>query len=465
VDESRLCALPSRALFRQTAVAFILLLVLTVNGCSAPEAPPPPSWSATEFSDLVKAVAELRGLLPRRSIVLDNRTAAQNEPIVTDALRREHFAAPVAHIEYAYKSVGLLPADTDLARALEEYRRIAEIVHYDAIKGSLHFSRDAARLGASFEPTDSRMAREAPAVLAIVKALQEQHFRWTAKVDNTLFTDSRMALHAIAGGDAVLALLARAPGRERQQFLPAAVASGRRIATEIDKLGASLPEYLRHQLSFPYREGVSFVAWAAAAKNWEGVNALYADPPLTSAQILHPEKYFSERETSLRFFPAGLMRDLGGHPLIEESVGEYLISDLLRTVLGAKSAADAAAGWRGDQLFFFQASGNPVTAWFSDWVSDRHARQFYDAYQTVLERRQRVRFEGTETTVTARTRDRGALLLQLRGSLVLVLYVEASNALANLQEKAWKDLEVDSAPPSMQFESARFANQLSRAKR
>jgi hypothetical protein len=142
-----------------------------------------------------------------------------------------------------------------------------------------------------------------------------------------------------------------------------------------------------------------------------------------------------------------------------------LISDLLRTVLGAKSAADAAAGWRGDQLFFFQAGGNPVTAWFSGWASDRHARQFYDAYQTVLERRQRVRFEGTETTVTARTRDRGALWLQLKGSLVLVLYVEAANALANLQEEAWKDLEVDSAPPRMQFESARFANQLSRAKR
>jgi hypothetical protein len=449
---------------RQTVVAFVSLLVLTV-GCSAPEAPPPPSWSATEFSDLVKAVAELRGLPPKRSIIFENRTAAQNEPVATDALRREYFAAPVAHIEYAYKSVGLLPEDTDLTRALEEYRRIAEIIHYDAVKGSLDFSRDAARLGASFEPGDSRMAREAPAVLAIMKALQEQHFRWTAKVNNTLFTDSRMALHAIAGGDAVLALLARAPGRERQQFLPAAVASGRRIATEIDRLGASLPEYLRQQLSFPYREGVSFVAWAVAAKNWYGVNALYADPPLTSAQILHPEKYFSERGTAPRFFPAGLIHELGGRPLIEESVGEYLISDLLRTVLGAKSAADAAAGWRGDQLFFFQASGIPVTAWFSGWASDRHAQQFYDAYQTVLERRQRVRFEKNETAVTARTRDRGALMLQFKGSLVLVLYVEAANALANLQEEAWKDLQIDSAPPRMQFESARFANQLSRTKR
>jgi hypothetical protein len=83
----------------------------------------------------------------------------------------------------------------------------------------------------------------------------------------------------------------------------------------------------------------------------------------------------------------------------------------------------------------------------------------------VLERRQRVRFEKNETAVTARTRDRGALMLQFKGSLVLVLYVEAANALANLQEEAWKDLQIDSAPPRMQFESARFANQLSRTKR
>lgn len=64
----------------------------------------------------------------------------------------------------------------------------------------------------------------------------------------------------------------------------------RRIAAEIDRFAASLPDFLRHELSFPYREGISFVYWAYAAKDWEGVNALYANPSLTAAQILHPEK-------------------------------------------------------------------------------------------------------------------------------------------------------------------------------
>jgi hypothetical protein len=120
-------------------------------------------------------------------------------------------------------------------------------------------------------------------------------------------------------------------------------------------------------------------------------------------------------------------------------------------------------------LFFFQAGGKPVTAWFSAWESEQHARKFYSAFQRVLERRQRIRFrlavEKNGDVLTAETRDRGAFLLQVKGSSALVLNVVPTGQLAELQEGAWKDLEIDFEPTVIRFESAKFTDQLSLRKR
>jgi hypothetical protein len=158
---------------------------------------------------------------------------------------------------------------------------------------------------------------------------------------------------------------------------------------------------------------------------------------------------------------------MGGSPIFELSFGEYLIRALLESQHSSPYAADTAAGWRGDQPFFFQAGGKPVTAWFSAWESEKQARKFYSTFQTVLERRQRIRLrpEKTGDLLTAETRDRGAFLLQVKGSSALVLNVVPTGQLAELQEGAWKDLEVDFEPAVTRFESTKFTDQLSLRKR
>src|SRR6185295_12605226 len=88
-----------------------------------------------------------------------------------------------------------------------------------------------------------------------------------------------------------------------------------KFALELEKSAAGLPDYLRHRLLFPYREGSQFALWALKAKGWQGVNALYANPPLSTAQILHPEKYFAQPDAPSDFLPAGLIRAMRDGPL------------------------------------------------------------------------------------------------------------------------------------------------------
>ena len=267
-----------------------------------------------------------------------------------------------------------------------------------------------------------------------------------------------MALRAVATGDALLAALSRGAGekldagklgRSARKSPPKSIGWRRR-----------LPDFLRQQASFPYREGGQFVYWALAAKGWQGVDALYADPPRTTAQVLHPEKYFIERDPPTHFFPAALLRRLKTNSLVEDSIGELSIRALLEGEHAQKYAADTAAAWRGDQLF--SLSERRRSQHFLVQFLGRQkqaAEEFVRAYRKVIENRQRLRFDrvaqAKDLALIGVARDGRAWLLQARGPVVLVVQSATANRATELAEEAWKDLESEAEPTVVRFESAR----------
>ncbi len=268
------------------------------------------------------------------------------------------------------------------------------------------------QVGAPLAILNAPKDREFAPVLAIVQALQEQHFHWRATIDKVALEDRRSAFRALATGDAALTLLTIGMRGEDLKLLPAQFGVATQIAGEIDKLAASLPDFLRRQLTFPYRHGSQFVYWAFKSKGWEGVDGLYANPPLSTSEILHPEKYFVERETPLRFFPAQLLRRFKESSIVEQSLGEDAIIGLLAR--DRSVPVDIAAGWRGDQLFAFPESGNPTIIWFSSWRTEDQAHEFLLAYRAVLEARHRIRFN------SAAGQRNGALIARARNQRGLV---------------------------------------------
>jgi hypothetical protein len=145
-------------------------------------------------------------------------------------------------------------------------------------------------------------------------------------------------------------------------------------------------------------------------------------------------------------------------PAVEQSLGEYLIRGLLATTHRSTFATATATAWRGDQLFAFRESERLPTAWFSAWRSAADAAAFQRAYQTVLEKRQRVRFDskqaGSTTVLTATSRGTG-VWLQASGSAVLLLCGMPANRLSEFAEEAWKDLEIEPEATAARFDSAR----------
>ena len=366
--------------------ALLSLAVVVVLASCLTSAPRPLFRPApVELAALAEGYARFRGLPLKRSIALAVGVA--------DNPNRNESRGPfeLKQVELAYKAIALLPNDADLARALGQFNQLNQLFVYDSSSGTVSLGAATAKLGTPFEITDPTLARDAPLGFAIATGLQEQNFHWQEKIDSIFLEDQRLALRALAAGDAALTLIARAV--DRTDLSAEDLARASRFSAELEKSAAGLPDFLRHKIVFPYRNGSQFVFWALKAKGWPGVDALYADPPPSTAAVLHPEKYFVQRERPLRFTPAALLQQAKQGVAVEQSLGEQLIQGLLAGEINAKLASDTAAAWRGDDLFAFLDGEQITTAWYSAWSSPDQAAAFQRVYQNILERRQRIRFE------------------------------------------------------------------------
>jgi hypothetical protein len=296
VDEPRSKHSPYLLLHRFIARPFTPLLIVAIAGCLSSEPRTAPSATPTGFAALAQEIAKFRQLPLKREITLTNFN-----PIESAA--DDYAPFQTRHVESAYAAIGLLPNGVELGKALVEYRRLERLAVYDEVMAAAALAPNASVLGAPFKMTDPVSAREAPLSFAILTALQEQNFQWQGKTSALNLEDRRLAFRALATGDSALMVIARAVGKNIDALSGGDLQNAATFALELEKTAARLPDYLRHRLLFPYREGSQFALWALKAKGWQGVDTLYANPPLSTAQILHPGKYFAQLVHRWACFP------------------------------------------------------------------------------------------------------------------------------------------------------------------
>ena len=114
---------------------------------------------------------------------------------------------------------------------------------------------------------------------------------------------------------------------------------------------SGIPEWMVAQLSFPYEAGANFVANLYQNGGFDAVDAAYADPPDSTEQILHPEKYVAAEEP-VEVAEAALGATLGDGwtDVPSTTLGEALISIWLQHIgVDEEDADNAARGWGGDR--------------------------------------------------------------------------------------------------------------------
>jgi hypothetical protein len=273
---------------------------------------------------------------------------------------------------------------------------------------SLAASFMAVSAGATYSPLDKQVlivdkfSDESLLTHEFTHALQDQHFDlMKLLVVRPYNFDRTESLFAIIEGDAM----------NVQRRAEQGDVYGRRSLDDIIKqedarfgdyrreVGAFFPPLLTETFIFRYREGARFVESVRRSRGERGVDALFSHPPLSTEQILHPEKYEAgeaPREVQLDegAFVANNWKSVTSTP-----IGEVGVRGLLMAGVKEKDATRAAAGWGGDRAFLFERAGSvPLFVWKTVWDRPIDAEEFFNAYNA-LRRKAGAQEVGTSSTV------------------------------------------------------------------
>jgi hypothetical protein len=221
----------------------------------------------------------------------------------------------------------------------------------------------------------------------LTHALQDQNYDLTKlplhQKDND---DLALATSALLEGDATILMTDfyaqhAAQGKMLTDLL--AMLTGQKT----EKLQAA-PVFFRELLVFPYQAGQQFALALSFRGGYEALNRALADPPQSTEQILHPEKYFGERDhpvaVELPDLPTTEWRRIGNNVL-----GEFGIRTMLQTHLRPAEAKIAAAGWGGDRYQVYErGAGGPLgLVWRTVWDTEADATEFAGAYEVYAQKR------------------------------------------------------------------------------
>ena len=226
----------------------------------------------------------------------------------------------------------------------------------------------------------------------LTHAVQDQHFDLAKLTADDPLSDADAARKALVEGDATLIMMADAGGIRPQDFPVIAVAFRTMLEDPTQFLAlapgvpgaadlAAAPAWIRDTLLFSYLQGAAFCASVLERGGQRLLDqAFRTDPPRSTEQILHPEKWHTQRDDPVVITWPDLTAELPGYPKAADGqLGELGIRILLQESLhDSGRVAAAAAGWGGDRFAVYRRPGSesPLLAWITEWDAEQDADRF-----------------------------------------------------------------------------------------
>jgi hypothetical protein len=321
-----------------------------------------------------RAVVAIRGLEFLSPVDYSVLSRKQIRQTISGKLAEVFSEQEFKNMTEAMAAIGLLPAGYPLREKYIDLLGEQVAAFYDQHTHKLFMYEDA-----SLDNAQNRV------ILAheLTHALQDQHFglkRMPLEIKNN--DDRANASSALVEGDATLVMSEyMLKNMSRQMFKDSMVAS---VSQNMNQLQTA-PRYLREMLVFPYLRGQEFCAALFARGGYQAVSQAYKNPPSSTSQILHPEKYLATpRENPIAIEWASLSVK-GEKPIADNTVGEMGIRILFTEWLDAPTGEQAADGWRGDRYLYF--AGGKALLWKSVWANAGEAEEFFQAEKKLIEKR------------------------------------------------------------------------------
>jgi len=334
------------------------------------------AYEAAERRPIEEAITRIRGLDFSHPVTYDSLSRAGIKKVIEQKLSEQYSDEDFKNIATGLSAFGLLDPGYPLKQKYIDLLGEQIAAFYDQHQHKLFMFEDA-----SLRNSQNRV------VLAheLTHALQDQNFgllKMPLEIKNN--DDLAVATSALIEGDATLAMSDFMMKNITMQSLTDSLSG--MVSQSMDQIQKS-PRYLREMLMFPYLYGQKFCMALKTRGGYAAISEAFKNPPTSSAQILHPEKYLAEpREEPVRVNFADTTAN-GKKPLADNVLGEMGIRIFLEKWGQAATAADSASGWRGDRYLVFGDGPDTELAWKTVWNSREDAEKFLRALMDTLELR------------------------------------------------------------------------------
>ncbi len=397
---------------RRAALLLLTVLAWRAGAQTSAERSAEASRPFAEIERIVRQLAGITGLQPLRKVQHDTMGKDQLQQFLEERIREHVKPEDIRAEELVLKKFGLVPGDFDLKKSTVALITEQAAAFYDFRRKKL-FLMDSA----------PDAMQEAVLVHELAHALADQHFQLEKYLKRAgRNDDGALARMAVMEGQATWLM-----SEYMAQRLGQSLRENRSLAETMSKMvGAAggqfpvfdrSPLYIRESLLFPYTKGMVFQQAVVEKLGKAGFTEVFRRPPASTQEVLHPEKYFTRRETKAPPLP----EPPGGRSyrkLIDGTVGEFDHAVMLRQFAGEKEAGELAPRWSSARyrLWEHPNSKRTVLAYASTWEQETHAREFFRLYRRILQGKWKSMEVSRETeNLVAGRGDDGHFLLRLDG--------------------------------------------------
>jgi hypothetical protein len=366
-----------------------------------------------EIDSIVKSLSEITGLAEKHAVPYGRMTKHQLHQFLTKRIKKTLKPDEIRADELSLKMFGLVPPEFDLKKSTIDLLTEQAAAFYDYDEKKLFLLADS-----SIEAETTTLAHE------LSHALADQHFNLENFMEETPSNDDENLAHtAVVEGQASWLMIAYELKRGGQspvpteEMLKSVADSGETSMADYPVLKSS-PLYIQQSLLFPYSEGTRFFNAVYRKLGKAAFAEVFTHPPVSSAQIIHPEKYFAHEKPTEPALPKLAPE---GKEVTDGSMGEFDHQMLLQQYLGEAKAGELAPHLRGGQFRIVTRGhdSKPVLLYAVEWDSPESAAEYFADYQKVLRKKwTRCDFSEQKTALAAGTGDNGSFVVWLSGNIV-----------------------------------------------
>lgn len=357
-----------------------------------------------------KDVASLRGLQPKSTVPVRFLDQSTLNRLYLDRFNRDYLPSERESDQKLLTTLGMIGPNDSVVQLLLDIVQEQILGVYNSDDKVMYLLASDGQFGPGEKST---------VVQEFDHALQDQYYDLTTLAPKHPENDDRsLAIQALTQGDATLLQRLWAQQNLTQDELSQLGQGG--AASKL----LSAPLFVREQLLFPYADGFNFIRQIYQTNGYAGIDAVFQDPPRSTSQVLHINKYrahVAPVEVSLPDLSKGALG--GGWRKINSNVfGELDLRLMLAQLTDSTHGVQGASGWAGDRWQLLEKDGKQALAMKSVWDSDAAAKLFFDVYGQGLQNRFfKATVEEASANRQALTTPNAATELRRAGSMVIAV--------------------------------------------